>query len=365
MSTRPMRRYLAALATSLIALAACGGNGSDSQNEGDTMPLTLVSYGTASFSWMTEFAADKGVFERNGIDVTLEPVKTSTVASAALASDSVDISLASPMSQLPAMVKGEDLTMISGETGNPFAFVAAADKNSGERWPTWVEDFSDAKIGVSSIGSGGYFFTKLMFKEAGISDNDVEYISCGSGPECNVALETGRIDAVMTSQPYVGDLVNKGAGTVLLNMIHELDPAEGYPQELVDVAGATYIGSFAKTDWVEANPELVERYQLSMMEAACVVNSDDHRKEFAEFVKGLGAVPASVADDELVEFVYDALRFSAAAPIEDARAWSKFVVDLGGLEDAPEAASWNHPGIAQSDEEAIQRVEEAGGSCSV
>lgn len=359
------RRSVAAIVATLACITAACGSGETTEEKNELTPLSMVTYGTAAFSWMTEFAAANGVFERNGLDVTLEPVKSSTIASAALTSGSVDISLASPMSQLPAIVKGADVQMISGETGNPFAFTVNPDSASDAPWPEWVKNYDDKKIGVTAIGSGGYFFTKLMFKEAGLSDEKVEYVACGSGPECNVALETGRIDAVMSSYPYVGELVAKDKGVVLLDMIHQLDVTMGYPADLVEVAGATYIGSFAKRSWIEKNPGTVEKYQLAMMEASCIVNNTDNRQAFADFVRELGAVPASVSDDELVDFVYSSLRYSAAAPVKDADAWGKFVVELGGLENAPAASEWTHPDIAQSDTEVIERVEAAGGSCSI
>ncbi|GAA4214180.1 ABC transporter substrate-binding protein [Actinocatenispora rupis] len=83
---------------------------------------------------------------------------------------------------------------------------------------TSPKDFKGHKLGVTSPGSSTDFLTQYLASKNGLSSADYTTVKAGAGQTFIAALNNGGIDAGMTTDPTVAQLVSSGQGKVLLDM---------------------------------------------------------------------------------------------------------------------------------------------------
>lgn len=79
-------------------------------------------------------------------------------------------------------------------------------------------DFKGKKLGVTSQGSSTDFLTQYLAGNAGIPSNGYTTVKAGADTVFIGALNSGGIDAGMTTDPTVAKLTKSGDGSVLLDM---------------------------------------------------------------------------------------------------------------------------------------------------
>ncbi|MFF3114467.1 ABC transporter substrate-binding protein [Kitasatospora sp. NPDC057904] len=114
-------------------------------------------------------------------------------------------------------------------------------------------DFKGKKLGVTSIGSSTDFLTKYLAVKNGASVSEFSPIAVGAGQTFVAALQQGSIDAGMTTDPTVANVLDKGLGKIL----YDMRTPEGSRQAL----GGLYPSSslYMATDWVEKNKDTTQK----------------------------------------------------------------------------------------------------------
>ena len=122
-------------------------------------------------------------------------------------------------------------------------------------------DFKGKSLGVTSIGSSTYFLSQYLAVKAGLQLSDITPIAVGAGDTFIAALNTGKIDAGMTTDPTIARLLKTGDGKVMI----DLRTAEGTRA----VLGGTYPAAciYMQTAWVDAHKDIVQKLANAFVKA--------------------------------------------------------------------------------------------------
>ncbi len=119
-----------------------------------------------------------------------------------------------------------------------------------------VHSFADLKgksLGVTGLGSSTNFLTLFLAARAGLKPGDVTTVAVGAGTAFIAAMKQDHIQAGMTTEPTISQVVSTGLGKVLVDM----RTAKGTKEAL----GGTYPASclYMTADYVKKNPETVQK----------------------------------------------------------------------------------------------------------
>ena len=81
-----------------------------------------------------------------------------------------------------------------------------------------AKDLKGKNLGVTELGSGTQTLTTILLKNAGVASNQVHFIPVGAGDTFIAAMQQGRIDAGMTTEPTISRLLSSGVGKVLADL---------------------------------------------------------------------------------------------------------------------------------------------------
>jgi len=79
-------------------------------------------------------------------------------------------------------------------------------------------NFKGRKLGVTSPGSSTDFLTQYLATKQGVKTSEYTTVKAGAGQTFIAALNNGGIDAGMTTDPTIAQLVKTGKGKVMLDM---------------------------------------------------------------------------------------------------------------------------------------------------
>ena len=208
-------------------------------------------------------AEQRGLFDKYGLDVDLERVKSGTEAIAFLTQGSVDVGgIAIVTSLWSGWNKGLDIRVIAPGALEPM-------ENSptkilvrvGAEGINTIADLKDRRVAAAGgPGSGGEYLLSKGLERGGLTIRDVEIVSVAN-PDMPLAFENGSVDASLTGSPYADQIINAGHAKVL-----ESDLTPG----LMTVA---FVGS---GKLVNDRPEVAERFVLALTEAARMMQGDDY-----------------------------------------------------------------------------------------
>jgi NitT/TauT family transport system substrate-binding protein len=114
-------------------------------------------------------------------------------------------------------------------------------------------DLKGKNLGVTELGSGTQTLTTAIVHKVGIATSDVHFIPVGAGDTFIAAMQQGRIDAGMTTEPTISRLVSSGVGKVLVDL--------RTPESTTAALGGSYpfICVFMKNDYVNSNKATVQK----------------------------------------------------------------------------------------------------------
>ncbi len=114
-------------------------------------------------------------------------------------------------------------------------------------------DFKDKNLGVTSIGSGTHTLTQFLAVRNNVPVDTIHPVAVGAGNTFIAALQQGKIDAGMTTEPTISRIIQSGAGKVLV----DLRTPEGTRAAL----GGDYPFTcfFVRADWLDKNRETAQK----------------------------------------------------------------------------------------------------------
>ncbi len=250
-------------------------------------PLTklAVSYSATSDFLPAFIAKDTGIFERDGLDVTLTNLATTALGPPALQAGSLQIAAISPPLLLLANDGGLDLVAVCN-----MAYLDKSDPHSSlvtrvGLSVTEARDLIGKKVGRPGVNSAIDMLLKKWLLDRGVAPGEVTIVETPF-PRMADLLKAGQIDAAVALEPFLSRIVTSGVGVKSIDFISEVSPR-------IDAAiwGATRA-------WASANIDSVRAFRSAL--AAGLVYMREHPDAADAIEKRyLGSVgtPASLALD--------------------------------------------------------------------
>ncbi|MFE3521420.1 ABC transporter substrate-binding protein [Streptomyces sp. NPDC059161] len=255
MSRRPVAVAASILTVlALGAVSACSGNSgstSASSGSGGTPTVKIMVGGIDKQIYLPyELAENLGYYKKYGVKVQLSTEQDGGVgAEEAMASGQVDMAGAWYNHAIEFQAKGkavEGVVQLSGAPGEREMCTSKSGIHSGA-------DFNGKTLGITDLGSGTDTLTQFLAVKKGVETGQFHRIGVGGGSTAIAALQNGKVDCVMTTQPTVAAIEKKGIGTSTI--------------DLATTAGATAAlgGAYpaasviARTDWVNSHQDATQK----------------------------------------------------------------------------------------------------------
>lgn len=207
--------------TMALSLCACGDSKDSGSGEATKVTLGTTSWPTNMFFYLAE---EKGYFEENGVDVTIQDFSSTTESTNAFVGGQLDF-----------------VTFASSETISPFAqggefsIVLETDKSNGSEGLVATSDIKTiedlkGKTVATQLYSVDHMFLLTLLDEKGMSEDDVKIVDM-SIQESGNAFIAGQCDAACIWDPYFSQAKDAG-GTELFSSADD-------PDLITDVLGAS------------------------------------------------------------------------------------------------------------------------------
>ena len=211
-------------------------------------------------------AKQRGIFERNGLDVTLVEFRSGNEAISAHRGGSVDIVLAIPGTAMTAAERGFDLVAVAQ---NEVAQKQSPDTGSIQVLEGFwsleqLADLAGKKIAVSGLHSQKTVSMQTVFRKAGVDPAKLQLVEIPFPSQFD-ALKSKQVDAVNTVDPYTTQLLASGLGRVIA-----WDYVDAIPEQPLGAWFAT--SAFAKS-----NADVVERFNKSIKDSIDYMRADSER----------------------------------------------------------------------------------------
>jgi ABC-type nitrate/sulfonate/bicarbonate transport system substrate-binding protein len=258
-------------------------------------------------NWLPAWIAkEKGIFEQNGLDVSLTPTQNISVLPGTLGRQ-FDIAASTPPDLIKAALSGLDIMAVAGETieakNNPTSHVIVR-QNSGI---TRMADLKGKVIAAPSLGAILHASVLHCLKKSGVDTAAVRGVEVPF-PNMPDQLKAGNVDAVEELEPFAGQML--AAGNVSIG-----DPLLCAGDEVL------YTFWIAQSEWARANRATVEAFITSLQQSKTwsEQNPKEARAVLAKYTK--------LPDPVVEKIPMPTYRFALHAP--DFAVWAGILRDLG------------------------------------
>jgi ABC-type nitrate/sulfonate/bicarbonate transport system substrate-binding protein len=192
-------------------------------------------------------AHEEGIFKKNGLEVELLHIPSSSRAIQTMLAGEIAISYVDPRNTIEANFRGAPVALLAGVTNRfTFSLMARTEIKS-------IGDLKGKKIGVTRIGSSTHTAALYTLNQAGLKPGDYQILPLLEVPNILTALMAEQVDAGLISPPTT--IRGRKAGlSELVNLARE-------GPEFASVA----IGSPRR--YINANEEIVRRVVRSYIQA--------------------------------------------------------------------------------------------------
>ncbi len=297
---RPSGRFkqaglLVVAVLTMFALAACGSDDEKSGAGGaQAAGPAPVKLGIVEFTGIapTQLGLDKGIFEKHGIDLELVPADTPAAITAQVLSGQLDMGFATTTFLATAAAKGAPLAAVSAVDGliNPEEAVSAivVDEKSSIQSP---KDLTGKKVAVVALGSELDVLMKKVTDDDGGDSSKVQSVQIPF-PQMQAALSAGRVDAIVTTEPFL-TLSRKAGARVISEPEVELLP------------NGSVTAYTASRKFIEQNEDVVKRFQAAMRESLEYAKA--HSDEALQAVSKVTGLDAEEAEGQALGTIYEPL----------------------------------------------------------
>lgn len=205
-----------------------------------------------------------GLFEKNGLDVTVNTGPSGSAMVPLLVKNQVQAVIAAEQAGIVNFNVDPDV-VLAAQMMRILRYYGVVGRNIND-----LEGLKGKTIGMTPGGAGELFWRALLAK---YNLNPADYkIAPVDSPEMIAALERGNLDAVSTWEPWVTRALQSVSGTKLLR------DNEGI------ISTRNYL--YVNRTWAEANPDVAARFMRSLTEAQALIRSnlDEAAKHSAGFL---------------------------------------------------------------------------------
>ena len=252
-------KLAAALAALTLAVAACSGDGSGSSSSDgggkriDVAALPLIDCA------VLYVARDRGLFEKEGLDVRITQIQQSLQALPALAKGQVDVvASANYVTYFQAHEKGTlDIRIVAESIrAAPHMMDVLVPKDSDIRT---VADLKGRKLAVNVLNNVQSLTFNEVLEKAGAERPDYRQVPF---PQMAAALEKGQVDAVHAVEPFDSVIQDELKARVLID-------GASPPVEAIPLSGYITTNQYATE-----NPETLAAFQRAIKAAAQIAGED-------------------------------------------------------------------------------------------
>ncbi|MGC5167995.1 ABC transporter substrate-binding protein [Luteimicrobium sp. DT211] len=275
-----MKKTLAATAVATTALAlaltGCATQGSSGSHEsgGSSDSVDIMVGGMSKIIYLPAELTEKlGYFKEQGLKVNLIDTPAGVTAETALVANKAQGVVGFYDHTIDMQTKDKCLESVVQFANVPGEAEMVAKKAAPGLAST--ADLAGKKLGVTSPGSSTDFLTQALTAKAGISTDGYTTVKAGADQTFIAAMNSGGIDAGMTTDPTITMLTTSGDGSVLLDMRTE--------QGTRDALGGLYPASslYMSCDWVAAHKDTVQKLANAFVKTLGYIGSHS-AKEIAD-----------------------------------------------------------------------------------
>ncbi|SRR5579884_1211619 len=239
----------------VLILSACGGSnatGGSSTTSGGKTHLSIMVGGLSKQIYLPNTLAKQlGYFDQEGLDVTLIDEASGQSAEDEVLAGQVDAGSGSYNHTIELQAAGKQMESVVQLGIAPGEAEMVSAKEAGQIQS--VKDLKGKNLGVTELGSGTQTLTTILLHNVGIPQDQVHFIPVGAGSTFIAAMQQGKIDAGMTTEPTISQLLSSGQGKVLADL--------RTPEKTQAALGGAYpfISVFMKSDYVSSHKDVVQK----------------------------------------------------------------------------------------------------------
>jgi len=193
-------------------------------------------------------AIEKGYFKEAGLDVDLQNIESSSTAMALLASNRVQVVGGGVAPNYwNALASGLPVILALERASSPLYHDVLIRKDLVGKIKT-PADLKGRPVAEVSPGSSALYEVGQVLASAGLTlkDIDIKYIPF---TQMGTALANGAVDAAFEVPPFGAIVAARGEGVKWID-----------PENYIKVLPTTFVGYFANTDWIKANPDGAKKF---------------------------------------------------------------------------------------------------------
>jgi ABC-type nitrate/sulfonate/bicarbonate transport system substrate-binding protein len=251
-----------------LALAACADGGSAGSSNASGKKLTKVT--EVGFKVMSlapvYVASDRGIFEKHGLDFTLNEIESGKLGVAALLSGDAQFVDLGIDDVINLRKEGRDIKLfynLERPLTMDFVMRKQVADSKGVSLTSPLDDrfraLKGLKIGTTRPGAPTDLYPRYFMKQVGLApDRDATFVPIGNAAALLGALKAGRIDGFMLSPPAPYLAEKQGFGQVLIKSKESLPVFKEYDFTSVAV----------RESYATKNPDAVKGYSAAVSEAS-------------------------------------------------------------------------------------------------
>jgi len=239
----------------VLILSACGsstsGGGSSSSGSGKTALKIMVGGLSKQIYLPNELTQRLGYFSAQSLDVTLIDEASGQSSENEVLAGQVEAGSGSYNHTIELQAAGKNMeavVLLNIAPGEAEIVSAKAASHIHS-----VSDLKGEYLGVTELGSGTQTLTTALLHNAGITPEQVHFVPVGAGDTFIAALQQGKIDAGMTTEPTISRILSSGVGKVLVDLRS--------PQSTQAALGGPYpfICLFMNNSYVSSHQDVVQK----------------------------------------------------------------------------------------------------------
>jgi NitT/TauT family transport system substrate-binding protein len=201
-------------------------------------------------------AVEKGYFKDAGVQVDLQNIESSSTAMALLASNRVQVVGGGVAPNYwNALASGLPVILALERASSPLYHDVLIRKDLVGKIKT-PADLKGRPVAEVSPGSSALYEVGQVLASAGLDlkDIDVKYIPF---TQMGTALANGAVDAAFEVPPFGAIVAARGEGVKWID-----------PEKYIKVRPTSFVGYFANTDWIKANPDTAKKFFVALVKGA-------------------------------------------------------------------------------------------------
>ncbi|MGS0743175.1 ABC transporter substrate-binding protein [Glaciimonas sp. GG7] len=179
--------------------------------------ITIMVGGITKMIYLpAKLAEQLGYFKEEGLDVELQSQPAGVDAENELLAGAVQAVVGFYDHSIDLQSKGKEVTAIVVFGQVPGEVEMVSTKSAAT-----IKSMADVKgktLGVTGLGSSTNFLTQYLAAKHGITSSQYSLLPVGADNTFIAAIKQGRIDAGMTTEPTISQLLKTGEASVLVDM---------------------------------------------------------------------------------------------------------------------------------------------------